>query len=58
VFGEPDEDACGRPSRSDALDSPDVVAAWRAHRLELKARAEALDALDLDAVHLVARVPT
>jgi len=54
VFGEPDEErlweAVGVAMR---LDSPDVVAAWRAHRLDLKARAEALDALDLDAVHYV-----
>jgi aminopeptidase len=52
VFGEPDEerlwDAVGVAMRFDA---PDVIAAWREHRAALRARAEALQALDLDAVH-------
>jgi aminopeptidase len=54
VFGEPDEgrlwDAVGVAMRFDA---PDVIAAWREHRAALRARAEALQALDLDAVHYV-----
>ena len=51
VFGEPDEErlwqAVGVAMRFDA---PDVVAAWRAHREQLKLRARALDALALDSV--------
>lgn len=54
VFGEPDVerlwDAVGVAMRFDA---PDVVAAWREHRLTLRARASALEALDLDAVRYV-----
>jgi len=54
VFGEPDEErlweAVGIAMR---LDAPDVVAAWREHRAELKARAQALEALDLDSVRYV-----
>jgi aminopeptidase len=54
VFGEPDVerlwDAVGVAMRFDA---PDVVAAWREHRTTLAARASALEALELDAVHYV-----
>jgi aminopeptidase len=54
VFGEPDVerlwDAVGVAMRFDA---PDVVAAWREHRTTLAARASALEALELDAVHFV-----
>ena len=51
VFGEPDLDrlweSVGVAMR---LDSDDVVEEWRRHRVLLGARAEALTALDLDAV--------
>ncbi len=51
IFGEPDEErlwqAVGTAMRFDA---PDVVAAWREHREQLKSRARALEALDLDGV--------
>jgi aminopeptidase len=54
VFGEPDEerlwDAVGVAMRFDAAD---IVDAWQQHRATLRARAEALDALELDAVHYV-----
>lgn len=54
VFGEPDVerlwDAVGVAMR---FDTPDIVAAWRQHSATLQARAAALGALDLDAVHYV-----
>jgi aminopeptidase len=54
VFGEPDVErlweAVGIAMR---FDTPDVVAAWRERCATLQARAAALDALDLDAVHYV-----
>jgi aminopeptidase len=54
VFGEPDLDRLwDAVSVAMRLDEPDVVAAWEAHRRSLEARAHALDALGLDAVHYV-----
>jgi aminopeptidase len=54
VFGEPDEErlweAIGVAMRFGARD---VVAAWREHRATLRARADALDGLDLDSVRYV-----
>ena len=54
VFGEADVerlwDAVGVAMRFDA---PDVVTAWREHRTMLRARASALEALELDAVRYV-----
>jgi aminopeptidase len=54
VFGEADVerlwDAVGVAMRFDA---PDVVGAWREHRATLRARADTLDALELDAVRYI-----
>lgn len=54
VFGVPDLErlweAVGVAMRFDAVD---IVAAWRARCAELRARADALDALELDAVHYI-----
>jgi aminopeptidase len=51
VFGEPDVerlwDAIGATVR---LDEPDPVAAWQEHSARLRARCEALDALQLDSL--------
>ena len=49
VFGEPDLDRLWNAIAM-RLDSDDVVAEWRRHRDKLAARADALCALDLDAV--------
>jgi aminopeptidase len=52
VFGEPDVErlweAIGRTVR---LDEPDPVAAWQEHSARLRARCDALDGLQLDALH-------
>jgi aminopeptidase len=52
VFGEPDLEALwDKVSVVMRLDEADPVVSWRAREAELTARASALDALDLDAVH-------
>jgi aminopeptidase len=52
VFGEPDVERLWEAvSRATRLDQADPVEAWRAHVARLKARAESLNAVRLDAVH-------
>jgi aminopeptidase len=54
VFGEADvERLWDAVSVAMRFDAPDVVAAWREHRATLRARASALEALNLDAVRYV-----
>ena len=54
VFGEPDEERLWEAvSVAMRFDAPDVVVAWREHRAALRARAEALQAQDLDTVHYI-----
>ncbi|MBA2537294.1 MAG: aminopeptidase [Actinobacteria bacterium] len=51
VFGEPDVDRLWDAiAKTVRLDEPDPVEAWRAHVERLRARARALNALELDAV--------
>src|SRR5581483_1917413 len=52
VFGEPDvERLWDKVAFCMRLDEPDPVKAWREHLARLEARAEALTALDPDALH-------
>ncbi len=52
VFGEPDVERLWRlVEHCVRLDEPDPVAAWQAHIRKLERRAQALDALQVDALH-------
>jgi aminopeptidase len=52
VFGEPDMERLWQAvTVAMRLDEPDVVKAWEDHRAELGAKARAVQALGLDAVH-------
>jgi aminopeptidase len=52
VFGEPDlERLWNAVAVAIRLDQPDPVGAWRDHLAVLRARRDAVDALDLDSVH-------